>query len=304
MRIASFDVPLAAAWRLTDRCDLSCRHCLNASGPKADTAAELSRPEALKLARSIGSAQVPYVILCGGEPMLSPDFWQAAETLGEAGAWLKVETHGQNLGRTQAERLAKLPIRSVQVSLDGVTQQAYESLRPGASLAKTLEACREVRRQGMPLEISFVPVQGNIHEAPAVIDLALDLGAFRFNTGTLIKRGRAAAAWKKLLPDAESMAGLLAVLTRREATLAGRLELCFRPFNFEDQVRAERAEPSGTLTILPDGKVPVSASSDVVCADLRTQTVREAWRAYLAAHGKGPRSERWVGSCLEPATRS
>ncbi|MBI5882714.1 MAG: radical SAM protein [Elusimicrobia bacterium] len=304
MRVGSFQAPVAVAWQLTNLCDLSCRHCLNDSGPGGGHSSELSRAEVLRVSREIAACQVPYVLFCGGEPMLSPHFWAAAEALGKAGVWLKVETNGQRLDPASARRLAKLPIRSVQVSLDGVTQEAYESLRPGAELSAALEACRFVRRAGMPLEIAFVPTRANIHEAPEVIETALELGAFRFNTGTLIRRGRAAEAWADLSVTQEASRTLLATLTARETSLAGRLELCFRPFSFEEQVRAEATEPSGTLTVLPDGRVRLSSASDSICADLRTHTLLEAWRAYVRASVNGTRSEKPAGLCLGPATRS
>ncbi|MFA6316893.1 MAG: radical SAM protein [Elusimicrobiota bacterium] len=302
MRISSFEAPLAVAWQLTNRCDLACRHCLKESGPGADVAAELPLRDVLRICREIVDCGVPYAILCGGEPMLSPHFWRVAETLGEAGVWLKVETNGQRLGPAASRKLGRLPIRSVQVSLDGATQEAYEALRPGACLASALEACRQVRAARMPLEVSFVPTRANIREAHAVIDAALGLGAFRFNTGTLIRLGRASGSWEALAPSEEDREVLRASLESREGSLAGRMELCFRPFTFEEQARTETAEPSGTLAILPDGRVPALSAGGTICADLRSQSLREAWAAYLDAAGVRSRSKISADPCLGSAT--
>ena len=91
-----------------------------------------------------------------------------------------------------ARRLARLPIRSIQISLDGDTQEVYERQRPGASLAQAHAACRAVRDAGLPLEVTFAPTRINIHEAGAVIARARALGAFRFNSGQLMRLGTAA----------------------------------------------------------------------------------------------------------------
>ncbi len=78
---------------------------------------------------------------------------------------LKIETNGQRFDAALAARLARLPIRSIQISLDGDTQEVYERQRPGASLAKAHAACRAVRDAGLPLEITFAPTRLNLHEA-------------------------------------------------------------------------------------------------------------------------------------------
>src|SRR6185369_15671746 len=77
--------------------------------------------EALRLADDLVASRVPYVMLCGGEPMVVPHFMEIAESLGSRGVDLKIETNGQRLDSATARRLAALPVRSVQVSLDGDT---------------------------------------------------------------------------------------------------------------------------------------------------------------------------------------
>ena len=75
----------------------------------------------------------------------------------------------------------------------------------GGDLAKVLATCRAVRAAGLPLEITFAPTKLNIHEADAVIALALELGAFRFNTGELMRLGTAAKLWDRLEPSARAI---------------------------------------------------------------------------------------------------
>ena len=134
-------------------------------------------------------------MLCGGEPLVVPHFLALADALGSAGVQLKIETNGQQLDGALVERLARLPVRSVQISLDGDTPEVYSRQRPGASLAKAHAACRAVRAAGLPLEVTFAPTRLNIHEAQAVIERAAALGAFRFNTGALMRIGTAARRW-------------------------------------------------------------------------------------------------------------
>src|SRR6185503_14698264 len=219
-RIDSLRAPLLVSWQLTRDCDLACLHCCTESAPGKRLADELDPEEALRIAGEIVRDEVPYVMLCGGEPLVVPHFLAIAETLGTAGIKLKIETNGQRLDDEAAGRLARLPVRSIQVSLDGDTQQVYERQRPGGSLAKAHAACRAVRAAGLPLEITFAPTRLNLHEAAAVIRRARELGAFRFNSGQLMRVGTAARHWQRLAPPDEAWSDLRARFAR-EAAVGG-----------------------------------------------------------------------------------
>lgn len=281
MKIDSYRAPLLVAWQLTGECNLACPHCCTSSGPGRAGPGELSRARALGLADQMIEAEVPYVLLCGGEPALAPYFLELAERLGRGGVWLKIETNGQRLMDVNA--LKRLPIRSVQVSLDGATQAVYARMRPGGFLDAALAACRSVRAAGLPLEVTFVPTRFNMHEAGRVIELALELGAFRFNTGRLMRLGAAAGIWSRLESSLTDYGKFIKLLEARERELKGRMELCFRPFTLREERLSRGPEAPGTLLILPDGKVKVAATLPLVCADLKEVTLLAAWKAYRLA---------------------
>lgn len=283
-RIDELKAPLFVAWQLTRDCDLCCLHCCTESAPGKKLVDELDAGEAMKLAEDIVRSEVPYVMLCGGEPLVVPHFLAIAEALGRAGVELKIETNGQRFDARIAERLARLPVRSIQVSLDGDTEDVYRRQRPGASLARAHAACRAVRGAGLPLEVTFAPTRLNIHEAMAVIARARELGAFRFNTGKLMRVGTAARRWDKLEPTAEQYREFREVLEREaDGALEGGLQLCYFPFALSDGLRASLQDPPATMLVLPNGWVKVAAALPFVCADLRRQTLQEAWKAYCSA---------------------
>jgi MoaA/NifB/PqqE/SkfB family radical SAM enzyme len=275
--------PLLVSWQLTRDCDLCCLHCCTDSAPGKRLPDELDADEAMRIAGEIIESRVPYVMLCGGEPLIVPHFLAVAEKLGGAGIQLKIETNGQQFDHDVARRLARLPIRSVQVSLDGDTQAVYERQRPGASLAKAHAACRRVRAAGMPLEITFAPTRLNIHEAEQVVLRARELGAFRFNSGRLMRIGTAARLWEKLRPAEEEYIAFRHLLQRLTKRLEGELELCYHPFDIEGALSASLDAPPATLLLLPNGWVKVAAALPQICADLRRTTLDLAWEAYRSA---------------------
>ena len=227
------------------------------SAPGRALPGELTREEALALAEQIVAAKVPYVMLCGGEPTIVPYFWELADVLSRGGTLIKIETNGQK--PFPAERLSLEAVRSVQISIDGATAATYAKMRPGGELSLARAACEAVHKAGLPLEITFAPTRLNIHEAEAVIALALGLGAFRFNTGKLMRLGTAAKLWERLECSSQQYEEYLTLLELKELELKGRLELCFRRGNNAHFSAARRrAKPA-----FPDSGVTVCARSSL-----------------------------------------
>ena len=292
--VAQLSAPLFVSWQITRDCDLCCLHCCTESAPGKRLPDELDADEAMRVADQIVALGVPYVMLCGGEPLVVPHFLALAERLGGAGVQLKIETNGQRLDDGIAARLARLPIRSIQISLDGDTEATYARQRVNGSLAAAHAACRAVRAAGLPLEVTFAPTRINLHEAEAVIERARALGAFRFNSGRLMRLGTAARQWRRLEPSEAEWAAFRLLLDRAAARLAGELELCYEPFAIADGLAASVASPPATLLVLPNGWVKVAAALPHVCADLRHDRLEDAWDAYRAA---------WRGATVPAAAR-
>jgi MoaA/NifB/PqqE/SkfB family radical SAM enzyme len=298
MKIEAFSAPTMVTWQLTRDCDLACLHCCTDSAPGKALAGELTRAQALKLCAEIVAAGVPYAMIVGGEPTLVSHFAEVCKTLSDGGVLLKIETNGNDFN---VESVKGLGIRSIQISIDGASQAVYGRQRINGILEKAIEACKAVVAAGLPLEITFAPTRLNIFEAEAVIDLAASLGAFRFNTGQLMRLGTAAKLWDKLEPSKADYAAFLQVLERKERELAGRLELCYKPFSLEEEMAHRAFQPSGTLLILPDGKVKVAAPLPFTCADLKTQDFLSAWESYKTAWSEPRVREALARLAAEPA---
>lgn len=282
-RIDMLSAPLFVSWQLTRDCDLACLHCCTDSAPNKLLPDEMTREQAMAFAAEIVRAGVPYVMLCGGEPLRVRHFLDVAEYLGAAGVMLKIETNGQLVDEAVIERLARLPIRSVQISLDGDTQAVYGAQRPGASLAKTHAACRAVRAAGLPLEVTFAPTRMNIHEVAAVIARARSLGAFRFNTGRLMHIGRAARLWQRIRPSEEAYTTFKERLMREAQLIDDALQICYEPFSVEAGLQQSFDTPPATLLVLPNGLVKVVGAVGYVCGDVRRMALHEVWANYRAA---------------------
>jgi len=116
-----------------------------------------------------------------------------------------------------------------------------------------------------------------------VIERAHSLGAFRFNSGRLMRIGTAARLWDRLEPSEAEYAEFRRLLESASRRFAGEMELCFEPFEIRDGLRASLESPPATLLVLPNGWVKVAAALPQICADLRHDRLDDAWNAYRAA---------------------
>jgi MoaA/NifB/PqqE/SkfB family radical SAM enzyme len=116
-----------------------------------------------------------------------------------------------------------------------------------------------------------------------VIDRARELGAFRFNTGQLMRIGTAARQWERLAPRAGEYEAFRAMLAEQARRIGSEMEFCYAPFALEDALRGSLQDPPATLLVLPNGWVKVAAVLPHICSDLRRSTLAEAWLDYRSA---------------------
>ena len=121
----------AASSRGSSRATATCAACTAAPSRRPESACPTSSTPTRRCGSRTRSSrnEVPYVMLCGGEPLVVPHFLAVADRLGRAGVQLKIETNGQRFDAAVVARLARLPIRSIQISLDGDTQEVYARQR-------------------------------------------------------------------------------------------------------------------------------------------------------------------------------
>ena len=215
-----YGAPLFLAWQLTNRCTARCLACCEESGPDKAWRDELTRDEALDLARRIGEFGIGYVAFGGGEPLGVPYCWDIFDALNAAGVALKLETDGSRIDDAAADRLAALDMQCVQISVDGATAATHERMRPGSSFAVACAAIERLVARGHPPQFVFVPGRHNLHEIVAAYDLAVRLGCEAFVTGPMMRIGRAAAAWDAIACSDDEWRGAVARL-REHAVASG-----------------------------------------------------------------------------------
>ena len=290
-----FSAPLFLPWQLNSACNLRCLHCCEQAG--ASMTDEMTRKEALDFCRQAVELNIPYMAISGGEPMLCPHIFDICDFIRDNNISLKIETNGEHIDEQAAKKLAKLNLRSVQVSLDGATAETHEKLRVGGNWKKAVTACNLLVKHGIKAEIVFVPVKFNIHETAAVVDLAYSLGVYGFYSGKTMRIGRAAQNWDALCPSDEQYDRFYEMLKEKELEYQGKMKVFCYPHDVIDELKYRLKSPAADLLVLPNGKVKLINSLPFICGDLKKQSLSQIWENYKMAW-KDPRVIAFVENTI------
>jgi MoaA/NifB/PqqE/SkfB family radical SAM enzyme len=281
--VDAYRAPLFLAWQLSNRCSARCLACCEESGPDKAWADELGRDEALALARRIIDAGIPYVAFGGGEPLGVAHCWELFELFAAAGVALKIETDGRHIDARAADRLAALGIQCVQISVDGATPATHERVRPGSDFTRATAAIVRLSERGLAPELVFVPNRFNIDEMIATYELAATLGCSSFVSGPLMRIGRAAADWERLACGDDVWQASVHALERHAASASHAIKLAIYPWDILTEIERRVESPQAMLLVVPNGRVKLLNALPFAPADLREDSLEQAWDAYRDA---------------------
>jgi MoaA/NifB/PqqE/SkfB family radical SAM enzyme len=294
--VDEYRAPLFLAWQLTNRCGARCITCCEESGPDKAWRDELRRDEALELAQRIASFGIAYVAFGGGEPLGVPYCWDLFELLAGSGVALKIETDGSRIDESAADRLANLAVQCVQISVDGSTAATHDRVRPGSSFAAAIAAIERLAARGRAPQFVFVPTRFNIHEIVDAFDLAASLGCGAFVTGPLMRIGRAAVDWEGIACSNEEWYRAVAALKERASATGAGIALSIYPWDIVTEIETRLEFPQAMLLVVPNGKIKLLNALPFSPANLRHDSLEDAWRAYREAW-RAPEVREFVARC-------
>ncbi|MDO9323469.1 MAG: radical SAM protein [Methanoregula sp.] len=203
-------------WNLTDRCNLSCTHCYNKSGPERTMEGELTTAEAFGVIDDLADMGVPLILFTGGEPLMRGDLWELAMQARSRGLKMALSTNGTLITPDIARKIKECGIEYAGISLDGANAGTHDRFRnsPGA-FEQTLAAFAACKEAGLRCGVRVTLTQENRHELGDLVDLALTLGASRFCLYWLVPTGRGSDSYTRLQLDRAGVVEALDVLYRK-----------------------------------------------------------------------------------------
>ncbi len=178
------------AWEITRQCNLSCIHC-RASAQEGPYSGELNTAECLRLLDDIASFSKPVIILTGGEPLLRKDIFEVARHGSDKGLRLVMAVNGTLVDEKIARKMQDAGIQRMSVSIDGATAESHDHFRQvQGAFEGALRGIRLAKKVGLEFQINTTITRQNSHELPAILDLAIDLGAAAHHVFLLVPTGR------------------------------------------------------------------------------------------------------------------
>ena len=164
--------PNCAVWEITLKCNSNCIHCGSKAGKSRSD--ELNTQEALRLVRELYKCGFKGVALMGGEPLIREDWYQIAEEIKKNGMELSIITNGLNL-TDNIQKLKKLKIDCVSLSLDGGTPKIHDYLRGiEGAFEKTINAINTLKKEDLPVSIITAVNKVNLKDLNNIKKIILD----------------------------------------------------------------------------------------------------------------------------------
>src|SRR6476659_3484607 len=162
-------------WETTKACNLSCKHC-RAVPQRRLSPMELTTRRAFDLIDEIATVAKPVMVLSGGEPLFRPDLFDIGAYGVESGFRMALATNGTLVNDRVAAKIADAGFSRVAISLDGAVPETHDRFRgmPG-SHALALRGLRNLRGEGVSVQINSTIAKHDVHELPALLDLALEI---------------------------------------------------------------------------------------------------------------------------------
>lgn len=277
------DAPLALLAELTHRCPLRCPYCSNPA-ELARAADELDTATWARVFREAAALGCLQVHLSGGEPTSRRDILDLVRAARDAGLYTNLITAGVTLDAPRVAALVEAGLDHVQLSVQDADAVGAERIGGYAGAhAKKLAAAAAVREAGLPLTLNAVVHRQNLDHLPALIALALELGAGRMEVAHVQYYGWALANRQWLLPTRDQLDAATRVVDAARIAHQGRLVIDYVVPDYH--AHRPKACMGGWgrrfLAVSPAGKVlPCHAAESIpgmVFANVRDTSLHDAW---------------------------
>lgn len=158
--------PYIVKWAITDRCNLRCKHCF-----RSEVSNSTSKEDAEFFIEDMANHKVACVALTGGEPLMSPDFWNIVELLYEKKIHTEIATNGMLLDLENIIRLKNFNINSFQISLEGNTPESNDYIRGSGNFQKVISVISLLKENGANVTVAVTLNHRNCRLISSFIEL-------------------------------------------------------------------------------------------------------------------------------------
>jgi len=266
------------AWETTRRCELQCLHC-RGSARNLDYPGELSTEEGFRLIDSIASFSKPVLILTGGEPMTRADIYDLAGHASGLGLRVVMAPCGPLINADTAKKIKESGIKRISISLDGASATTHDAFRGvNGAFNSAISGIRHAKNAGLEFQVNTTVTRHNVSELPAILKLAIELGAVAFDIFFLVPTGRGAALRElEISPDEYEKALEWTVEASKNAGIIVKTTCAPHFARIQTQLTGRKSHAGGCMGgrgfvfVSHRGIVQPCGFLDLVCGDLRKE---------------------------------
>ena len=176
-------LPISISFEPTTSCNLRCPEC--PSGLRSFTRATgmLQQPLFQNVIDQLAPTLSYLTFYFQGEPYLHPQFLDMVEYAASKNIYTATSTNAHYLKDENARLTVESGLDRLIISIDGTSQDTYQSYRVGGSLEKVIEGARNIIAWKKKLKsktphvmFQFLVVKPNEHQIPEVYTLAKQIG--------------------------------------------------------------------------------------------------------------------------------
>lgn len=185
------DFPLKLQWKITNRCNLHCKHCYLGELSQA----ELSEEKLKIICDKIVKSNIMEVTITGGEALLVKSLPQIVSILIKNDIHVNIFTNAillKNFEQKLHKLLGFLPSDMLDffVSVDG-TEKCHDSIRGKGNYNKTIDNIKYAVEKGYNVTTNTVLSKLNYKEVPKLYLELYNLGVFKIQISNIIPIGNA-----------------------------------------------------------------------------------------------------------------
>ncbi|MCS6974066.1 MAG: SPASM domain-containing protein [Cyclobacteriaceae bacterium] len=176
-------LPVALAFEPTTSCNLRCPECPSGLRSFTRPTGMLNTELFKSVINQVADRLMYLTFYFQGEPYLHPEFLPMVQHAAGFGIYTATSTNAHFLNDERARLTVESGLDRLIISIDGTTQQTYQSYRIGGNLNKVLEGTANIvkwkktlKRNTPHIIFQFLVVRHNEHEIPEVYRLARQLG--------------------------------------------------------------------------------------------------------------------------------
>lgn len=176
-------LPISLAIEPTTACNLRCPECPSGLRSFSRPTGKLGVSLFEKIIDDVSDHLLYLTFYFQGEPYLNPEFLEMVKIASRKNIYTTTSTNAHFLDENMAKKTVESGLDRLIISIDGASQETYESYRKEGDLTKVLEGTKNVLKWRKQLKSNypkvvwqFLVVKPNEHEVPKIKKLAKEYG--------------------------------------------------------------------------------------------------------------------------------